>query len=92
MSLFFFGMVLYKIFIKIYKTVGEITSFEGIIAVEPPENSSEAVEFLGDLEFMVTEDLSFKFTTLETYMAYKDYQDSGGLVPFEDLQIQNIDC
>ena len=85
-------MMLYKMFIKLYRTVGEITTFEGIIALEPPKNSSEGIDFVGDLEFMIEDDLSFQFTTLETYMNYRLNQDMGGMIPFKDLQTQNISC
>ncbi|MCK5787451.1 MAG: hypothetical protein KAH32_00425, partial [Chlamydiia bacterium] len=67
-------------------------TFEGIIALEPPENSSEAIEFIGDLDFMISDGLSFKFTTMETYIDYKLHQELGNIVPFEDLQTQNISC
>ena len=85
-------MVLYKMFIKLYRTVGEVTTFEGIISLEPPSNSSEGVDFIGDLEFMIEDGLSFQFTDLKTYMEYKFSMDMGGIIPFEDLQIQNISC
>ena len=85
-------MVLYKLFFKIYTTTSEGSIFEGIIAISPPSNSSEAIHFAQDLNFIQEDSGSFKLTTLATYMEYKLHLDRGNVEDFEDLQTQDISC
>ena len=85
--------MVYKIFLKVYKLTGNSSLFSGIIPIDPPMTDMENYEFIDQLEGVIEEGYSFKPTTLDAFIKYKQEiemgRTDGELI---DLDSQNISC
>jgi len=84
---------MYKLFFKIYEgDPDDMLVFKGIIALDPPITDIDIVDFVDGLSDVIGEGFSFKPTTLNAFIKFKEAQSIGNIAGIEDLEKDNIMC